>query len=209
MSAAFAQLTPLKAYLPPDTFELTAGFLVKYRVHLTVTRERLSVLGNYSLRGGQHRITVNGNLNAYSFLITLLHELAHLVAIDLHGARIAAHGREWKAVYAHILSGFLNKNFFPADVELELMKTLENPSASTCAEANLTRVLKKYDKQKPDVCLLEELPQHAFFRTRNGKVYQKGDLLRKRFMCRELSTGRFYSVSPVATVKKIDLKSPG
>jgi hypothetical protein len=31
---------------------------------------------------GKHEITVNSNLNKYKFLITLIHEISHLVAFE-------------------------------------------------------------------------------------------------------------------------------
>ena len=75
-------LQQLSLYLPEGAFEEVAAYLTEYKVHLTVTRERRTVLGDYrnSHANKNHRISVNGNLNKYSFIITLLHELGHLVA---------------------------------------------------------------------------------------------------------------------------------
>ena len=74
-------LQQLNVYLPEGSFEDVVTYLHEYKVHLTVTRERKSVLGDYrnSHSNRNHRISVNGNLNKYSFLITLLHELGHLL----------------------------------------------------------------------------------------------------------------------------------
>ncbi|HXL57832.1 MAG TPA: hypothetical protein VN958_16335, partial [Chitinophagaceae bacterium] len=68
----------LATFLPEGSFENVVHYLHQHKVHLTVTRERKSVLGDYrnAVHGKNHRITVNGNLNKYAFLITLLHELA-------------------------------------------------------------------------------------------------------------------------------------
>jgi RNA recognition motif-containing protein len=48
---------------------------------------RLSMRANSSWRlskglNGKHEITVNSNLNKYKFLITLIHEISHLVAFE-------------------------------------------------------------------------------------------------------------------------------
>src|SRR4051794_33119130 len=87
----------LAAYLPKGSFENVVHYLHHYKVHLTVTKERRSVLGDYrnAVSGKNHRITVNGNLNKYAFLVTLLHELAHLLTHEKYGHRAAAHGKEW------------------------------------------------------------------------------------------------------------------
>ncbi len=88
-----------------------------------------------------HRISVNGNLNVYSFLITLLHELAHLLTFEQHGNRVQSHGREWKNIYGQLLDQFLKNKKFPPDIEKELLQSLKNPAATSCAEDDLLRVL--------------------------------------------------------------------
>src|SRR5689334_10505672 len=102
----------LNDYLPPGTYEAVLTFLRQYKVHLTVARERKSVLGDYRHRTNQdnHRISVNGNLNSWSFLITLLHELAHLLAFEHFGNNILAHGKKYMAVC--LISSF-KKRYFP------------------------------------------------------------------------------------------------
>src|SRR6186713_684964 len=107
----------LAAFLPDNTFDKVVDYLHHYKVHLTVSRERKTVLGDYrnAVHGKNHRISVNGNLNKYSFLITLLHELAHLLTHEKYGHRVASHGKEWKGIYSQLLAAFVNHNIFPAD----------------------------------------------------------------------------------------------
>src|SRR5665213_746182 len=165
-------LRQLNDYLPDGAYEDVYHYLVEYKVHLTVTRERLTKLGDYRNKylDKNHRISVNGNLNKFSFLITLLHELGHLVAYENYGNRIQAHGQQWKSEYGNILARFISKKNFPADIENELLKTLRNPGASSCAEAPLLRILKRYDPHQPGVFLLEELPHESLFRFKNGHI---------------------------------------
>ena len=203
---------PLKAlsqFLPPNTFEPVAAYLQQYKVHLTITRERKSILGNYknanSLHDRKHRISVNGNLNAYSFLITLLHELAHLLTFDKYGNRVQSHGREWKALYADLLAQFISNKVFPADIEQELLSTLRNPGASSCSEDGLMRILRRYDEQKNGFMLVEEIKPHALFKTRDGRIFKKGDKLRKRYRCQEVGTSKVYLFSPVYEVELVEV----
>ncbi len=198
-------LQALTDYLPENSFEQVADYLQHYKVHLTLTRQRQSVLGDYrnAVHGKNHRISINGNLNKFSFLITLLHELAHLVAFEKFGNRILAHGKEWKSVYKNLLADFVNRKIFPADVEQALYQSMQNPAASSCAEESLLRILRKYDVVKKDAQLLEELPKGALFTTSDGRVFEKGERLRKRFRCTEKKTGLVYLFSPVYEVRLV------
>ncbi len=107
-------LLQLAQYLPDNTYESVTAYLNHYKVHLTVAKIRSSVLGDYRrpIHSKHHRISVNGNLNKYAFLITLLHELAHLITFEKYGHRVLAHGKEWKHIYGQILASFLEKKYF-------------------------------------------------------------------------------------------------
>ena len=196
----------LQNYLPGGTYDPVLAYLRQFKVHLTVAKERKSILGDYRHRTHQnnHRISVNGNLNKYSFLITLLHELAHLLTFEQFGNKVMAHGREWKMIYSQLLDQFLKHHTFPADIEAELLSSLQNPAASSCAEDGLLRVLRKYDANGTQFQMVEEVAIHGLFRTNDGRVFQKGKRLRKRFQCKEISSGRLYLFSPVYEVEVLE-----
>jgi hypothetical protein len=195
----------LQHYLPAGTSGAVTGYLHRYKVHLTITRHRQSVLGDYRHRTQQqnHRISVNGSLNPYAFLITLLHELAHLLTFEQYGNKVNAHGTEWKKVYGELLHQFVVKKVFPADIEKELLQSLKNPAASSCAEDKLLRTLRKYNNQTGGEFLIEELPAGAVFSIRDGRIFKKGEKLRKRFKCIEVATGKLYLFSPVYEVNPV------
>jgi SprT protein len=199
-------LTALNSFLPEGSFEGVAHYLEQYKVHLTITRERQTILGNYRNKvfDKNHRISVNGNLNKYTFLITLLHELAHLLAYEKYGNRILAHGEQWKQEYGKILSEFIPKKIFPPEIERLLIQSLKNPAATTCAEPHLTRALKQYDAKKQGHFFVEELPPGSLFKVNSGAVFKKGERIRKRFKCVEVATKKVYLFSPVYEVEKLD-----
>ncbi len=196
-------LQQLQQYLPSGSFDEVVYYLQHYKVHLTVTRQRQSILGDYRHAHAErnHRISINGNLNAYSFLITLLHELAHLFTYERFGHRVQAHGNEWKQEFSKILAKFLAKKIFPADVEQALLHTLSNPAASSCGDEKLLRVLRKYDPQKEGHYLVEQLEVGASFRIKGGRIFLKGEKIRKRYKCKEVSTNKWYLFSGVYEVQ--------
>jgi len=202
MAKQEAPLHQLKQYLPEGSFDEVSHYLLHYKVHLTITRERKSVLGDYrnSFADKNHRISVNGNLNQYAFLITLLHELAHLFTYERFGHRIQAHGLEWKNEYSKVLAQFLLKKIFPSDIHKTLLKTLQNPAASSCADTSLLRVLHQYDEKKEGMSLIETLPQGTVFKIKGGREFKKEEKVRKRFKCLEVATGKMYLFSPVYEV---------
>ena len=83
---------------------------------------------------------------------------------------------------------------------IELKRSLKNPAASSCAEDGLIRVLRKYDQRNSDHRLVEEIALGQSFKTPDGRVFIRGERLRKRFKCREAASGREYLFSPVYEV---------
>ncbi|HZH67539.1 MAG TPA: SprT-like domain-containing protein [Flavisolibacter sp.] len=205
MSKKQAPISTLQDYLPPGTYGPVLHYLQFYKVHLTVARERKSILGDYRHRIGTqtHRISVNGNLNKYSFLITLLHELAHLLTFEKWGNKVASHGKEWKATFGQLLAQFIEHNIFPQDIKTVLMQSLHNPAASSCADEALLRTLKSYDEKSAASLFVESLPEGALFKTHDGRVFKKGEKMRKRYRCVEVATKRLYLFSPVYEVEVI------
>lgn len=205
MSKRQAPISTLQDYLPPGTYEPVLHYLQVYKVQLTVARERKSILGDYRHRIGtqMHRISVNGNLNKYSFLITLLHELAHLLTFEKWGNKVASHGREWKATFGGLLAQFIKHDIFPENIKAVLLQSLHNPAASSCADEALLRTLKSYDEKSGPSLFVESLPEGALFKTHDGRVFKKGEKMRKRFRCVEVATKRLYLFSPVYEVESL------
>lgn len=197
----------LANYLPDNTFEPVVHYIHHYKVHLTVTKKRKSVLGDYrhsGMLGDNHRISVNGNLNKYEFLITLLHELAHLLTFEQFRNRVEPHGKEWKANYSRLLIDFVQRKVFPQDIELALQKSILNPAATANGETDLMLVLRSYNAtQKTDFVSISSLPDDTIFATEDGRVFKKIGLRRKRFQCLEINTGRHYIFSALSEVKPL------
>jgi hypothetical protein len=197
-----APLESLANFIPEAAVSKVMDYLRQYKVHLTITRERKSVLGDYrhATHVQNHRISVNGSLNKYAFLITLVHELAHLVTFEQFGHRVQPHGREWKNLYAILLRDFILLSIFPEDITLALKNSLHDLPASSCSDENLMRILKKYDARNGVMKLVEELKEGDYFVISGGRVFQKGHKLRKRFLCTDYHSGKKYLFSPIYEV---------
>ena len=203
MSKAQAPLQSLNDFIPEGAYPMVEPYLLHYKVYLTITKSRSSVLGDYRNAHADkaHRISVNGNLNPYAFLVTLLHELAHLITFIRFGHRVDAHGKEWKQQFSELLKHFLETSIFPIDIRNQLMQSLTNPAASSCADVNLMRVLRKYDPMKEGHCLVEELQVGSEFMIKGGRKFERGERVRKRIKATEIATGKVYLFSPVYEVK--------
>ncbi len=195
----------LKKYLPEQSVPLIAEWIVTFDFKLKIKKERSTRLGDYtSPRNGlNHLITINHNLNKFSFLITLVHEVAHLVTYNQHKNSVSPHGREWKQNFQQLIQPFLNTDIFPLEVFAALRKYMQNPAASSCSDVQLLRTLKLYD-EKSDSVFLEYLPYNSVFLYNGSRLFRKGERIRKRYKCTEISSGMVYLFNPLTEVEAFE-----
>jgi len=193
-------------YIPEHAVAPVFELIKNYRVHLKIVNERVTRHGDYRRNpDGRHHITVNANLNKYRFLITLIHEIAHLVAFQKFGNRIKPHGIEWKQTFRLLMLPFINTYIFPEKVLPVVAAHFQNPTASSDTDARLSMVLKSFDEPTEQI-FMNDLPLGSYFRIYNGKIFKKGALRVKRFECTEVKTGKIYLFKPNAEVEllKVD-----
>ncbi|MFT5156264.1 MAG: SprT protein [Bacteroidia bacterium] len=197
-----AYIERLVKYIPTEAAEGVYDYLKTHRVHLKIKKPRLTKLGDYRqpFKDKGHRISVNNDLNKFAFLITLVHEMAHLETFTQHQNRKQPHGAEWKTNFKLLIAPFIELGIFPTNVLNALTKYMKNPAASSCVDVGLSEVLRSYNALQhqtvSDIALGQE------FTLKNGKRFKKGEQLRKRFKCLCLDDKRMYFVSPLAEVKK-------
>jgi SprT protein len=199
----------LELHIPAQSIGFIVEWFTGKKVRLRISNSRSTKLGDY--RPPRHDsiavISVNRNLNKYSFLITLVHEMAHHMAMEVSHPVISfrrkkrpkPHGPEWQSRYRDLMNPFMNQAVLPQDIIEVMEQYLENPKASTTADHNLFRILKIYDIPDGSV-FIDKLPFDAVFYLRNGRSFRKKEKMRKRYRCICIDNGRIYLFNPMAQV---------
>ena len=191
--------------MPPIAAPLISRWIDYFGCEFKVSRNRNSKFGDYRHPYGDkgHRISVNYDLNPYAFLVTTVHEFAHLHTWNEHKNKVRPHGAEWKANFKRMMQPFFEQEVFPPEIKRAIINYLNNPAASSCSDLDLYRSLRSHDAPKADAISVEKLPPRAVFKLKDGRVFQLEQRLRKRYRCIEISTKRLYLFSPVAEVELI------
>jgi hypothetical protein len=202
----------LSGHLPPAALERAVAWFEGKTVRLAVTKSRVTKWGDFMPRRDHQppRITVNGTLNPYAFLITLIHEMAHFevyaarpaftFGFARHSKKGTPHGASWKEAFRSLMDPYLTPDIFPADLLIPLRKHLVDPAASTFSDIILGRALAKYDNEEEGI-YLELLPAGALFSIPSGKIFRKGERRRTRYLCTDTQTRRRYLFSPLSKVR--------
>jgi hypothetical protein len=199
------QLIPiLRKYLPQGSELYAADLMEKHKIQLRIKNPRLTKLGDYRppTAENSHRISINRDLNPFAFLITFMHEVAHLLNFENSGPRVPPHGIEWKREFQMVSGPIVEQHILPNDVHAALNRYLKNPKASSCTDAQLVRTLRNYDEASEWV-LVEEIPMGLFFETQDGRKFKKLEKMRTRFRCTELQSGKTYLVPGLMQCKPV------
>ncbi|GGX16654.1 SprT-like domain-containing protein [Aquimarina muelleri] len=194
----------LGQYIPERSIDQVFDLIVKWNVHLKIVNERVTRHGDYrKMPDGRHQITVNASLNKYRFLITLIHEIAHLVAFEKYGRYIKPHGVEWKTTFQQLMLPYIHPEVFPSRLLPIIARHFKNPRASSDTDEKLALALKQYDPVN-DKNYIFELPLGSVFRLYNGRIFKKGNKKVKRYECVEVNTGKVYLFNPNAEVELLN-----
>lgn len=191
----------LSKYMPEDAAPVIAHWVKHYKCHFKVSRARTTKFGDYRppQRGYHHRISVNHDLNPFAFLVTTVHEFAHLHTWEEYKNTVKPHGDEWKRNFQRMMQPFFDRKVFPDNLAHTIVAYLKDPAASSCNDIALFSALRKYDKENGAV-QIATLENNTLFMLKDGRTFRKEYLRRKRFACTEIRTGRLYLFSPVAEV---------
>lgn len=191
-------------YLPDDAVHYCFDLWVENSFDFVLSKKRQTKAGDYRFdpRSGNHRITVNSDLNRFSFLITLVHEIAHQHATINSGIQRPPHGLNWKNTFKGLMLPLLNNIVFPDDILAHLAKHMKNPKASTHSDPRLLSSLRNHDFNN-GLHALNQLDEGAKFEL-NKRIFKKGKLRRTRILCEDASSGRMYLIPEIALVSLVE-----
>jgi len=189
----------LSSFLPIQACKKINKWLSSFDCKVIITNPRQTKLGDYRSPNNKknHIISINNNLNKYSFLITLTHEIAHMMTWEKYKNNVKPHGIEWKEMFKKLMINFIP--IFPTDIQQCLAIHLKNPKASSSSDHKLQKILRKYDENP--TLTISDINYGSIFSTPNGKRYIKEKKIRTRFQCRSLDNNRIYLFSPLAEVE--------
>ncbi len=166
-----------------------------------ITRKRQSKYGDYRYdpTTKSHSISVNHDLNPYAFLVTYIHEVAHLFTFEKHQRSVSPHGQEWKLQFKKLMLPMLREDIFPMDVLGPLARHMKNPKATSTSDKALFVALRNHDKTKSGL-LLREVETGSKFLF-NKKIYRKLEVRRTRSLCELTSNQKKYLISETAPVQ--------
>lgn len=196
----------LKRYVPEVAVPFVMNMIEGERLAISIKRTRTSKHGDYRppFKVDYHKISVNHDLNPYAFLITLVHEIAHLKCWNLYQNSVSAHGEEWKTCFKELMNPLLEVTIFPETILVHLIKHMRNPKASSSSDIHLLKALKTFDTNK--ATYLEDIPLGAVFSLNGDKFFRKGEKRRTRYECINLLNKRTYLVHALAEVELINEK---
>ncbi len=193
----------LTQFMPEVATDYVLGFIYKYKVQFKIKNPRNTKLGDFrpAYKLEPYRISINGDLNEYEFLIVTLHEIAHLLIWDKFENRVKPHGKEWKEKFRELLYKSLDMNFFPDDIKLAIYNNyIKKATFTSTTSIELKTALNRYsDKDENTICL-QDIPNNCVFMLKSGKTFKKEEKLRKRYRCKELKSGKYYTVHYLAEV---------
>lgn len=196
----------LEKYLPASCVDQVEAYILRYAIRLKITRDRRSKLGDYRPPGTvkAHIISLNGSLNAWTFYLVFLHELAHLLVWQKYRNQVEPHGQQWKDEFRCLLQPLIIKQFFPQDLNSALARFAQNIKAGFASDRKLWKILKSYDPDALHQYTIEDLPENSLFVASNGKIFKKENRVRTRYRCYCLSNQRRYLFHPLATIEPLE-----
>jgi len=102
------------------------------------------------------------------------------------------------------LQPVLTYDVFPEEILIELQRHMINPRASSFADTELTKILRRYDKDAGQYATLSDIPEGSIFRFQ-GRFFKKGKIRRTRVLCHEVKTKRHYLVPSDVLVSGVQL----
>lgn len=195
----------LQDRVPAPALDYCHQLWIRSPFQFKLRKSRQTKVGDFTCRQGQTpQITVNEDLHPFQFLITYVHEVAHLHVHQRHGHKAEAHGQEWKSEFQLLMAPLLTEHIFPGTLLTGLREHMADPMASTYSDPAITRLLRSYDPRASQAILLSDIPEGSIFAL-NGRWFRKGKIRRTRVLCKEVHSKRNYLVPVDSPVQNAQL----
>lgn len=191
----------ISRFVPENSVDLAYNLWKEKPFRFVIAKARNSKLGDFRKKPNEEWavITVNENLNPYSFLITYVHEVAHHWVYEKYKGRVSPHGKEWKNAFKELMLPFQNTAIFPETILRALNLYMNNPKAASLSDIRLASALKAYDPINPNEISLLELAHGQKFKLEN-RLFEKQETRRTRVRCKEVKSGKYYLVHKMAMI---------
>jgi len=196
----------IRRYIPNSAWFYCNELLERYDFNFILKKERQTKLGDFRRdKKNNYTITVNRNLNPYQFLVTFIHEFAHLEVAVKHPRSVKAHGQEWKNSFKNLMLPLLHPAIFPDDLLRPLARHMRNPKAAAASDPELWRALQKYNEQDSQLTLAEIAVGGQF--VFKNRTFLKIKKRRTRVLCQDVNNGKQYLIPEVAEVSELSKTS--
>jgi hypothetical protein len=192
----------LESMLPANTWPIVAGWLAPFPCSVLMTRPRKTKIGDFrpARPNRPTTITLNRDLAPYQMLLTLTHEIAHLINWSQNGRKVAPHGPEWRACFSDLLRTLSETSALDPRFRSAILHHAKRPRSSALYDEALYRVLRHLEDSKQTV--LGDLPEGAGFLFRK-RAFTKISSQRSRCVCCAKDTGSRYRIAKLAPVSPL------
>ncbi len=192
-------------YLPATAVIYGRQLWQQYQFQFRVSKPRRTRLGDFkALPDGALHISVNADLNPYSFLLTYIHEVAHAVVHRQTQAakqrtRPKPHGPQWRLAFQELMQPVLTEAVYPLGILEPLRDYMSQPAATSFAHPDLVNALRQADQKPVGQVLLQDVPEGQTFWFAK-KTFVRGTFRRTRIVCKEVVSGKSYTILAHALV---------
>lgn len=187
-------LSRLDPFLPRETRPFIERWLAPYAYRLIIKGPRKTKRGDFRppQRGKLATLTVNADLLPLQFLLTLTHEIAHLMVWAERGNLRRPHGQDWKRCFGALLRELAEVAALPDAFREALRHHAEQPKSCAERDPALMRALRGLEGDGS--VWLDDVELGTEF-SLEGRRFRKLESNRTRCLCLDLDNGHRYRVS--------------
>ena len=189
----------IESLLPEHTYELIIDWLAPYACSIKLAPPRSTKFGDFRPASRQRpaAISINKDLPPLQMLLTLTHEIAHLIAWETHGGRIRPHGTEWKACFSELLDRVAAIESLPFPFRNAVSEHARRPRSTAFLDPKLHDVLRQLERPHERSLSSLSIGQEFEFR---GRSYRKLSSHRTRCTCLDIRRNQKVRISMMAPI---------